>query len=81
MAGTCVLLKLSVRPQCLQRLAWMLVRIYATLSQMGNFNFDSRKGKTELGEHGQNQCEKPKALLTLQALTLVAVHRHTALAD
>lgn len=31
----------------------------ATLSQMNNLNFDSRKGKNELDEHGKNQCEKP----------------------
>lgn len=30
-----------------------------TLSQMNNLNFDSRKGKNELDEHGKNQCEKP----------------------
>ena len=37
----------------------MLVPAHATLSQMNNFHFDSRKGKTEWGKNGKNQCEKP----------------------
>lgn len=46
--------RLSIRPQRLECLA----PIHATLSQMNNFNFDSRKGKIELGDHGKNPREK-----------------------